>query len=80
LEVGDFGELEEVLGTVLGWDMEEEEEEEEVKNEAIWNEVMGEGGGETQTRNAVRKVGVALMTSMVCREGDFHAPPRRLLW
>jgi hypothetical protein len=76
LEVGDFGELEEVLGTVLGWDMEEEEEE-EVKNEAIWNEVMGR---ETQTRNAVRKVGVALMTSMVCREGDFHAPPRRLLW
>ena len=62
--MGDFGELEEVLG---------------VKNGEIWNEVMGEGRGKMQTRNAVREVGVAVMTSMVCREGDFHAPPRRLL-
>jgi hypothetical protein len=31
-----------------------------VKNGEIWNEVMGEGGGEMQTRNAVREVGVAV--------------------
>ena len=50
----------------LGWDVEEEEEE-GVKNGEIWNEVVGEGegGGKCNTRNAVREVGVNVMT---CRE------------
>ena len=67
--------MEEVLGMGLGWSIEEEEEEEEEEE----RREMGRYG--MRLWGGDGEVGIAVMTSMVCREEcDFHAQPGRRLW